>query len=48
MSGSHARVAVITGAAQGIGRETARELDSRGWSLALLDQQTIDVSGYRD
>ena len=48
MSSSHARVAVITGAAQGIGRETARELDSRGWSLALLDQQTIDVSGYRD
>ncbi|MFZ9175514.1 MAG: SDR family NAD(P)-dependent oxidoreductase [Ilumatobacteraceae bacterium] len=48
MSDSHARVAVITGAAQGIGRETARELDSRGWSLALLDQQTIDVSGYRD
>ena len=48
VSGSHARVAVITGAAQGIGRETARELDSRGWSLALLDQQTIDVSGYRD
>ncbi|MEY3987217.1 MAG: hypothetical protein RL080_557 [Actinomycetota bacterium] len=48
MSGSQTRVAVITGAAQGIGRETARELDSRGWSLALLDQQTIDVSGYRD
>ncbi|NDF41586.1 MAG: SDR family oxidoreductase, partial [Actinobacteria bacterium] len=48
MSTSQARVAVITGAAQGIGRETARELDSRGWSLALLDQQAIDVSGYRD
>lgn len=42
------RVAVITGAAQGIGKETARELDSRGWSLALLDQQTIDTSAYRD
>ena len=48
VSTSQARVAVITGAAQGIGRETAKELDSRGWSLALLDQQAIDVSGYRD
>ena len=48
MSTSSTRVAVITGAAQGIGKETARELDSRGWSLALLDQQTIDTSAYRD
>lgn len=48
MSADSTRVAVITGAAQGIGRETARELDSRGWSLALLDQQQIDVSTYRD
>ena len=42
------RVAVITGAAQGIGRETARVLDSRGWSLALLDLQDLDTSSYRD
>lgn len=48
MTSSTSRVAVITGAAQGIGRETARELDSRGWSLALLDQQQIDSSTYRD
>lgn len=48
MSAESLRVAVITGAAQGIGRETARELDSRGWSLALLDQQQVDVSVYRD
>ncbi|MGA1388560.1 MAG: SDR family NAD(P)-dependent oxidoreductase [Ilumatobacteraceae bacterium] len=48
MSAAVSRVAVITGAAQGIGRETARELDSRGWSLALLDQQQVDVAGYRD
>ena len=48
VSSASSRVAVITGAAQGIGRETARELDSRGWSLALLDQQQVDVSPYRD
>ena len=48
MSTASLRVAVITGAAQGIGKETARELDARGWALALLDQQSIDTSGYRD
>ena len=48
MTTEGARVAVITGAAQGIGRETARELDQRGWSLALLDQQAVDTSSYRD
>jgi NAD(P)-dependent dehydrogenase (short-subunit alcohol dehydrogenase family) len=31
------RVAIITGAAQGIGRETARVLAERGWALALND-----------
>ena len=31
------RVAVITGAAQGIGRRTAELLAERGWRLALLD-----------
>lgn len=47
-AGGASRVAVITGAAQGIGRETARVLDSRGWSLALLDLQEVDTSSYRD
>jgi NAD(P)-dependent dehydrogenase (short-subunit alcohol dehydrogenase family) len=31
------KVAVITGAAQGIGRQTARVLAERGYSLALID-----------
>jgi NAD(P)-dependent dehydrogenase (short-subunit alcohol dehydrogenase family) len=31
------RVAVITGAAQGIGRRTAELLAERGWNLALMD-----------
>jgi NAD(P)-dependent dehydrogenase (short-subunit alcohol dehydrogenase family) len=31
------RVAVITGAAQGIGRRTAELLAERGWNLALID-----------
>ena len=31
------RVAVITGAAQGIGRRTAEELAGRGYALALID-----------
>jgi NAD(P)-dependent dehydrogenase (short-subunit alcohol dehydrogenase family) len=34
---SHDRVAVITGAAQGIGRRTAVLLAERGYSLALID-----------
>ena len=33
------RSAVITGAAQGIGRRTAELLAERGWNLALLDMQ---------
>ena len=40
------RVAVITGAAQGIGRRTAQVLNESGWSLVLLDLQSIDVSEY--
>ncbi|MGH9485641.1 MAG: SDR family NAD(P)-dependent oxidoreductase, partial [Terriglobales bacterium] len=31
------RVAVITGAAQGIGRKTAEVLAERGYALALFD-----------
>lgn len=42
------RVAVVTGAAQGIGQATARELDRRGWSLVLLDRQAIDSTVFRD
>jgi len=45
---SPVKVAVITGAAQGIGRATAIELDRRGWALVLLDLQRIDSSVYRD
>ena len=45
---SPVKVAVITGAAQGIGRATAIELDRRGWALVLLDLQQIDASVYRD
>ena len=36
------RVAVVTGAASGIGRETARALAGRGCHLALSD---IDATG---
>lgn len=37
MSGNEKRVAVITGAAQGIGRPTAEVFAERGYSLALID-----------
>jgi len=37
MMSQHERVAVITGAAQGIGRETAILLAERGYRLALVD-----------
>jgi NAD(P)-dependent dehydrogenase (short-subunit alcohol dehydrogenase family) len=43
------RIAVITGAAQGIGRRTAEVLAARGYSLALIDiqstQDTRDAAG---
>ena len=38
----HARVAVITGAAQGIGRRTAEVLADRGYQLALSDMRNLD------
>jgi len=38
---STSRVAVITGAAQGIGRRTAERLGSRGYRLALIDLQPL-------
>ena len=41
------KTAVITGAAQGIGRETAKLLDELGWSLALIDLQPLDTPQYK-
>ncbi|MGH9466920.1 MAG: SDR family NAD(P)-dependent oxidoreductase [Terriglobales bacterium] len=38
------RVAVVTGAAQGIGRKTAEVLAERGYALALLDRQTTSAT----
>jgi NAD(P)-dependent dehydrogenase (short-subunit alcohol dehydrogenase family) len=38
------RVAVITGAAQGIGRRTAEVLAAEGYSLALLDLQKSEAT----
>jgi NAD(P)-dependent dehydrogenase (short-subunit alcohol dehydrogenase family) len=40
------KVAVITGAAQGIGKQTAAVLNDMDWSVALLDLQPIDTSIY--
>ena len=39
-------VAVITGAAQGIGRATAEVLDAHGWALVLIDLQEVDANAY--
>jgi NAD(P)-dependent dehydrogenase (short-subunit alcohol dehydrogenase family) len=41
MQGNVARVAVITGAAQGIGRRTAELLAERGYALGLVDLQAM-------
>lgn len=40
------RVAIITGAAQGIGRATAVRLNGQGWALGLVDIQKIDGAAY--
>lgn len=40
------KVAVITGAAQGIGKQTATVLNGLDWSLVLVDLQSIDTSVY--
>jgi NAD(P)-dependent dehydrogenase (short-subunit alcohol dehydrogenase family) len=40
------RVAVITGAAQGIGKASAELLDAQGWALVLLDLQPIETKRY--
>jgi NAD(P)-dependent dehydrogenase (short-subunit alcohol dehydrogenase family) len=42
------KTAVITGAAQGIGKETAKLLDDLGWSLALIDLQPLDTQQYKN
>ena len=42
------QVAVITGGAQGIGKQTAHVLNDLGWSLVLLDLQEVDVTIYND
>lgn len=39
------KVAVVTGAAQGIGRRTAEILSGAGYSMALLDLQPLTASG---
>jgi NAD(P)-dependent dehydrogenase (short-subunit alcohol dehydrogenase family) len=40
------KVAVITGAAQGIGKQTAAVLNDLDWSVVLIDLQPIDTSLY--
>jgi NAD(P)-dependent dehydrogenase (short-subunit alcohol dehydrogenase family) len=39
-------VAVVTGAAQGIGKQTAQLLNDLGWGLALIDLQQIETKQY--
>lgn len=42
------KTTVITGAAQGIGLQTAKLLDSLGWSLALIDLQSVATQQYKN
>jgi NAD(P)-dependent dehydrogenase (short-subunit alcohol dehydrogenase family) len=39
------RVAVVTGAAQGIGRKTAELLAEEGYRLAVIDTKPVDLDG---
>lgn len=43
MNFSHARVAVITGASSGLGRETAYQLAARGWRLVLAARRAAEL-----
>ena len=47
-SNSVIRTAVITGAAQGIGWQTAKLLDELGWALALIDLQPVDTQQFKN
>jgi NAD(P)-dependent dehydrogenase (short-subunit alcohol dehydrogenase family) len=42
------KTAVITGAAQGIGKQTATRLSDLGWALALIDLQLVDTQQYKN
>jgi len=42
------RTAVITGAAQGIGKQTATLLNELGWALALIDLRSVDTQQYKN
>ena len=42
------RVAIITGAAQGIGKATAERLNQQGWALVLVDLQSMPTTNYGD
>lgn len=43
---NESRVAVVTGAAQGIGLQTAQTLNELGWSLLLMDRQEVNTQPY--
>ena len=42
------KTAVISGAAQGIGKQTATLLNELGWALALIDLQPVDAQQYKN
>ena len=42
------KTAVITGAAQGIGKQTATLLNELGWALALIDLQPVATQQYKN